>query len=247
MKPPRLTAVGMVRLSQKAARLRGYLLRPLRDGRRVLVVNLRAFCKVTFYSYRTAQAALAELRRLDPQFSFETVRIGRSFRVRVSLRTPLYSSGGSSLRKNDKMQTRTAPRAACNVKRPASPGVSVFYSWERTDQAKTSRKAAWIARQLAAEHWTAGADDFGGTACRIRYEFGHAWNYARRALGAGFAAVAVIEAYKRALNRCNEDAASQAEFLGARFIAWAPSSTVTRAAAMLEKWGRAETAQKHAA
>jgi hypothetical protein len=244
---PRLTAAGMVRLSQKAARLRGYLLRPLRDGRRVLVVNLRAFCKVTFYSYRTAQAALAELRRLDPQFSFETVRIGRSFRVRVSLRTP-YIKGGFSLRKNkEEIETRGGAQGNRNARRPAAPGISVFYDWIRTDQAKTSRKAAWIARQLKAEHWQADPDGFGGTPCRIRYEFGHAWNYARRALAAGFAAVAVVEAYKRALNRCNEAAAAQAEFLGSRFIPWAPSSTVNRAAAMLHKWGRAESSQQNAA
>lgn len=216
------TSSGLVRLPRAAARLRGYILRPLRMGRARLVLSLHAFCRASGLCHRTAQKALAELRRADPLFHWEKLRFGRSFRVVVSLRPPSIRevSSNEETKKITKNRARTFPTSG-NASRGASPRSSLFFHGKGIDPKRRGRFAAFLARTLAAEHWES---------CRVKFNLGHALNFARRAILDGFAAVAVTQAYRRGLERRHADA------LDAGQANWEPSSTVSFASALLAKW-----------
>jgi hypothetical protein len=217
-----------VRLPRRAARLRGYVMRPLSDGARFVVIDLAAFCRATGLSYRTAQMALAELRT-DPQFAFSRVRIGRSFRVRISLRNPSYKGGFSLTRKTENTKSRRGSwhrPATKPMHAPQAAQISIHFRFAaRTDPRRAARLAAFLARNaLRNAHW----DN-----CKVSWNFGYAYRYARRMIAAGFTTAAIATAYDRALHKRHQDATDYDLNHGRRLVRWLPSSTVSLAETML--------------
>ncbi|MBA3849335.1 MAG: hypothetical protein C0502_04990 [Opitutus sp.] len=161
---------------------------------------------------RTVEWALAWLRRSHWQerFAFRKLRVGRVYVVEVSDRNP-------------RPLSPTPPIPAVRSERFGNTAGRIS---AETARGKLGRLAAFLARhELAPAHW----DN-----CKVRFGFGHAFNFALSALVRGFDRNRIRRAYESALHRRHRDATDLGLNTGRpTTVRWEPSSTVSLARTLL--------------
>lgn len=194
-------------------RLKAYLLAIFQKGTRWYAVNFDKLAKSFQCSRRSVEIATATIRK-SGRFIFQTVRVGRSFCVRVSDRNPQPYTGVFPQRKKE-IQSNTARRPAQNFEKfPRAGFAQTFGGWKKkTAPAPILRLAAWIARNVLGR--------LHRNASRTLFRTQHAANYAAEALHAGHDRADVVSAYEYALRSVDSELAHLPPA-----IRWEPSSVV---------------------
>lgn len=194
-------------------RLKAYLLVIFQKGTRWFSVNFDRLAKSFQCSRRAVEMAVAEVRE-SGRFIFQTVRVGRSFCVRVSDRNPQPLTGVFSYGKK-RIQSNTARRPAQNFEKFSESGTArTPGGWEKKPTpTKILRLAAWIARhELGKIHRKAS---------RTLFRTQHAANFCAEALHAGHGRADVVSSYEYALNSIDSELAHLPPA-----VRWEPSSLV---------------------
>lgn len=193
-------------------RLKAYLIAIFAKGTRWFTVNFDRLAKSFQCSRRAVEMAVSSIRQ-SARFIFETVRVGRSFCVRVSDRNPHPSTGVFASQK--RIQNNTARRPAQNFEKFSEAGTArTPGGWEKKPTpTKILRLAAWIARhELGKIHRAAS---------RTLFRTQHAANFCAEALHAGHGRADVVSSYEYALRSIDSELAHLPPA-----VRWEPSSLV---------------------
>lgn len=193
-------------------RLKAYLLAIFAKGTRWFSVNFDRLAKSFQCSRRAVEMAVSSIRK-SARFIFQTVRVGRSFCVRVSDRNPQPYTGVFATQK--RIQNNTARRPAQYFEKSSEAGtVRTPGGWEKKPTpTKILRLAAWIARnELGRIHRSAS---------RTLFRTAHAANYCAEALHAGHGRADVVSSYEYALRSVDSELAHLPPA-----VRWEPSSLV---------------------
>lgn len=190
-------------------RLNGYLKEVFRRGLHFYILDFDRLAQTFGTTRRTVERARRTVEKWG-RFEFKKRRIGRSFAVEVSDRHPAYK-GVFPLGKKG------------NTNTPPGGGFQNFLSGRAADGLRRLKAlAGWICRhELFPLHY----DN-----CKVRWSFGHAWNFVLGLLKRGFARTAIVAAYHQALIQRHKDATDFAlNHHRETLPRWVASSTVSLA------------------
>jgi hypothetical protein len=198
-------------------RLIRYLRECARRGATYLRFHIATFARRLAVSERSIQYGRQALERAG--YVFEKRREGRSTCLYVVFDKEAWERLFSGAVHPAKPTIKGDFSKRNNKKKHGKPALGLV------KQGKLRAKAAWMARkQLAAIHY----DN-----CKVVFRFGHGFNFALKALKAGFLAADIVAAYRAALEQRHKDA-TDAWLNGHGPLTWEPSSTVSLAWDLLQ-------------